>query len=122
MGTSIKYLDYNVVKEGSTIHSGTVPAIIADGGTNKDFDLGGIWLTCTAETPTVIEYSDESGALWNMPSDAQKHEWDSYAEKVKAGEADEYLYDLNNPLSTAPDGICIRGCGLLPPEMDGDPY
>ena len=118
MGTSIKYLNYNVVRAGATIHSGTVPAIIADGGTNKDYDHGGIWLTQSAATPTVIEYTDADGKVWNMPSDATKHEWISYSDKIKAGLGDESLYNYDGRMGTAPDLVCIRGCGLLPPDME----
>lgn len=122
MGTSIKYLNYSVVRGGTTIHSGTVPSIIADGGSNKDYDQGGIWLTSSHETATVIEYSDAEGSVWNMPSDAHKTDWIAYSEKIKAGEGDPSLYDFATvPLGSAPDGVCIRGCGLLPPEMDGEP-
>jgi hypothetical protein len=84
MANSIKYLNYTVVRDGETINSGTVPAVIAFTGSIKDYDLGGIWLSRSAPK-TEINIGDESKTVI-VHSDRNKTEWLSYLEKLNSGE------------------------------------
>lgn len=78
MENNIKYLDYKVFRDGNLIHTGTVPEIIALGGSSKDFDLGGIWMSHSREDITTIEFSQNGNHVVTMHSDCKKDEWLSY--------------------------------------------
>jgi hypothetical protein len=78
MEKSIKYLDYKIYREGKAIHAGSVPELIALGGSSKEFDLGGIWMTHSRPDITTIEFSYNGEHIITMYSDCKKEEWLTY--------------------------------------------
>lgn len=77
MGKSIKNLTYNVIRNDSIIQTGSVPAIIAVGGSNKDYDLGGIWLTHTSPEVTTLQLTGDNVNI-TLHSDSKKDDWLEY--------------------------------------------
>lgn len=77
MGKSIRYVDYDVVRNGEVIHSGSVPAIIAVGGSNKDYDLAGLWLSHNSDEATEIHFTgtDIDAVVF---SSSRKTDWLKY--------------------------------------------
>lgn len=88
MAKSVKYLNYNVIRNDEIIASGTVPAVIAFSGSIKNYDLGGIWLSHRGPL-TKIELSDEVKTIV-IHSDRVKTEWLAYLEKINSGEVTDY--------------------------------
>ena len=84
MEKHIRYLDYTVQRNGKLIHSGKVPDIIAVGGSHKDYDLEGIWLTHSDPNLTVLNFSYNSQPLLSSYSDSTKDEWLDFLENSKS--------------------------------------
>lgn len=82
MEKSIKYLDYKIYRGNELIHSGTVPELIALGGSSREFDLGGIWLTHSRPDITTIEFSYNSEHIVTIYSDCKKDEWLAYMQSL----------------------------------------
>jgi hypothetical protein len=117
MEKSIKYLTYNVVRDGKVVHSGKVPAMLADGGTNKDYDFEGIWLS-RSSVPTTIQYLNETGNVFHsIPSDCHKYEWLSYADKVRTGAANPDVYMADRVMHTVFDQIDMAGTPFVPEQF-----
>lgn len=81
MEKRIKYLDYKVYRDGELIHSGKVPSILALSGTEKSFNLGGIWLWYTCPGLTILEISDGENVVKHY-SDRKGTKWLDYCETV----------------------------------------
>lgn len=84
MANSIKYLNYNIIRNDEIVASGTVPAVIAFSGSIKNYDFGGIWLSRTGPL-TKIELDNEVKTVV-IHSDRVKTAWLEYAEKINSGE------------------------------------
>jgi hypothetical protein len=80
MGNNIKYLNYTVSKDGNKLASGSVPALLAVGGTNKNYDLAGVWLTYKSEVMTKIDLSDNDAIDMSLCSDCTTDDWLAYKE------------------------------------------
>jgi hypothetical protein len=82
MEKSIKYLDYKIYRDNKLIHSGAVPELIALGGSCREFDLGGIWMTHSRPDITTIEFSYNGEHIITMYSDCKKEEWLAYIQSL----------------------------------------
>ena len=87
MAKSIGYLNYTVKRDGSTVMSGTVPAVIAFSGSVKNYDLGGIWLS-HSKPNTEIAVSNGDKTI-NIYSDRVKTDWLEYVAKINSGEIND---------------------------------
>jgi hypothetical protein len=88
MAKRIKHLDYTVTQDGNTLSSGRVPAILAIGGSTKNYDLADIWVSGSDEVQ--LELTDSVKTL-KVSSGRERTELVAFAEKINSGEIDDIL-------------------------------
>jgi hypothetical protein len=88
MAKRIKHLDYKVTQDGNTVSSGRVPAILALGGSTKNYDLADIWLSGSDEVE--LELSDSVKTL-KVSSGRERTELVAFVEKINSGEINDIL-------------------------------
>lgn len=88
MAKRIKHLDYKVTQAGNTVSSGRVPAILALGGSTKNYDLADIWLSGSDEVE--LELTDSVKTL-KVSSGRERTELVAFVEKINSGEINDIL-------------------------------
>lgn len=83
MGSPIKTLRYEVWKDSQIINQGTVPAIIAIGGSDKDYDLTGIWIDHETQVSNNfrIDFYDGNEKILSKHSGILNKEWINYRDQ-----------------------------------------
>jgi hypothetical protein len=88
MAKRIKYLDYTVSQGGTVISSGRVPAILALGGSAKNYDLADIWVSGSNDNELSLT---DGATTFKVSSGRERVELAAFAEKINSGEINDSL-------------------------------